>query len=73
MVPSGPIRVTTTLISSVCPLQPRFGRQIMTMAAYGCASRLLAVLIAKNETVHALNQSRSLQTSPIAAGKACPG
>ena len=45
----------------------------MTMAAYGCASRLLAVLIAKNETVHALNQSRSLQTSPIAAGKACPG
>jgi hypothetical protein len=38
----------------------------MTMAAYGCADRLLALLIAENETVHALNQSRSLQTSPIA-------
>jgi hypothetical protein len=33
MVPPGPIRVTTTLISSVCPLQPHSGRQAAMMAA----------------------------------------
>jgi hypothetical protein len=37
MVPSGPIRVTTTLISSVCPLRAHFGRQTTTMAACGHA------------------------------------
>jgi hypothetical protein len=37
MVPSGPIRVTTTLISSVCPLRAHFGRQTTTMAARGHA------------------------------------
>ena len=42
------------------------------MAACGYAGRLDAVLIAGNETVHALNQSRSLQTSPIAAGEGLP-
>ena len=73
MVPSEPIRVTTTLISSVCPLQPRFGRQIMTMAACGYAARLLALLIAENKTTHALNQSQSRQTLPVAAGKGRPG
>src|SRR5947208_3437321 len=37
MVPSGPIRVTTTLISSVCPVQRHFSRQTATMVACGRA------------------------------------
>jgi hypothetical protein len=58
MVPSGPIRVTTTLISSVCPLQPHFGRQTPTMAAVGTPGRLDALLTAEGVTVHARTPSR---------------
>ena len=73
IVPSGPVRVTTTLISSVCPLQPHFGRQTPTMAAVGTPGRLDALLTAEGVTVHACTPSREHpKTSPIAAAKASP-
>ena len=52
MAPSGPTRVTTTLISSVCPLQPHFGRHTTTMAACGHAGRSHALLTAESVTMH---------------------
>ena len=45
----------------------------MTMAACGYAARLLALLVAENNTTHALNQSQSRQILPVAAGKGRPG
>jgi hypothetical protein len=73
VVPSGPIRVTTTLISSVCPLRGHFGRQPTTMAA-GRHARPVTRLADCRKRDHAPStQSGAPQISPIAAGKACLG
>jgi hypothetical protein len=47
-----------TLISSVCPLQPHFGRQTPTMAAVGTPGWLDALLNAEGVTVHARTYRR---------------
>ena len=72
MVPSGPIRVTTTLISSVCPLRAHFGRQTTTMAARGHARPVTRLADCRKRDHAPSTQSRAPQTSPIAAGNACP-
>ena len=69
MVPSGPIRVTTTLISSVCPLRAHFGRQTTAMAACGHACPVTRLADCRKRDHAPSTQSRAPQTSPVAAGR----